>query len=209
MTWYRVGLWPGAGYALESATVEAFSPEDALSEAVVSKGIGFTISSDEYEEMIDELVRIDGYSRRDAEWAVDESYTWIDPPARYLLMDNFYLNEATEEQIFCEKNGLEYEYFGNRFDPSAYIHDKNGNYLCKCISCNRVVIENDDGSCPICGGNNTLAQLNLKYADSRALLSEFIDTRGPKGSRNIRPRSEKSKRTKRRTGCRNRGRPTM
>lgn len=56
MTWYRVLLWPGAGYGLDAFTVEAPSEYDALEEIARNlRGTVYVIDSDEYDRLAQEF----------------------------------------------------------------------------------------------------------------------------------------------------------
>ena len=91
MTWYKILLWPGAGYGLDMFTVEADSYEDAL-EKVGRKlrGTSYTITDTEFEESLRELMVDEGISRDEAMDWMDEQWQYVDPGI-YVRAENMYI----------------------------------------------------------------------------------------------------------------------
>ena len=91
MEWYYVGLWPGIGYTLNTATVRAYSPEEAIAKAV-KLGCGQLMSPDEY----DDYLKWAGISEED-----DDQYTYIDSCGvrGYVLLTNMVLRDAEPEDM--------------------------------------------------------------------------------------------------------------
>ena len=88
MTKYTVWLWPGFGAELKPFIVEASYEQEALETVGESlKGTGFTISGDEYMDMVAEYVA-DGYTEDEAEGMVSEQYYPINGGEYYLFILN-------------------------------------------------------------------------------------------------------------------------
>lgn len=88
MTKYTVWLWPGFGAELKPFIVEASYEQEALETVGESlRGTGFTISGDEYMDMVAEYVA-DGYTEDEAEGMVSEQYYPINGGEYYLFILN-------------------------------------------------------------------------------------------------------------------------
>lgn len=96
MTRYTVWLWPGFGAELKPFIVEASYEQEALETVGESlKGTGFTISGDEYMDMVAEYVA-DGYTEDEAEGMVSEQYYPINGGEYYLFILNARIDEVSE-----------------------------------------------------------------------------------------------------------------
>ena len=170
MTWYTVGLWPGAGIGLDMCTIEAFSPEEAIGLAALS-GCGMVISDEEYEKMVREEMEDRNISWAEAEDIVCEICTWLDPPRGYVLLENATCCEATPMEIFCAKHDFHIVYSGDISYPDAFIFDKEGNALCYCLDCYKTAIERLN-RCPFCGSDK-IVQINAALPSAQEDLNHF------------------------------------
>jgi hypothetical protein len=185
MDWYYVGLWCGAGYTLDTATVYATDEENAIAKAIVL-GCGQIMSPGEYDEYL-----------RWAEITEDEDdqYTYIDctqegGPVGYVLLTNAFVEKAEPKDMLLI-TGIAFDiempegwvkiYFPTGEDLRGALYDS----LSRCLRCDvaDVVIEGE--TYPFRG---TLEELmdELRLSDADQLAP----------SRNRRPKKAAKKRRK-------------
>ena len=98
--WYTVGLWPGAGYSLETANILS-DTDDAYHlycTAVAEYGIGFRVDFDDVEAYRQEIAEERNISIDRAE-ELDDMHVWLDPPGCYILWENARIWKSTPDEI--------------------------------------------------------------------------------------------------------------